>query len=180
MENEMNVNTETEVKEEVVSEESAAEETKPEKTFTQAEVDELIQKRIAREIKKYEKKLNQPSQEQLSLEDENKNLKDNIASLNKQILNYEAGKIAGTLNVKSDRLDAFLRLADLSQIELDSEGTYKDEIKEILEGVAKEFPEFLKITETKPVGEIKVGAAPAKLDDIELLRQQIRQGLDRF
>lgn len=162
MDNEMNVNTETEVKEEVKTEEVATEDkSTSEKTFTQSEVDELIQKRIARETKKFEKKIaeaQKPTEEQISAEEEITNLKNLIASQNKQILNYEAGKIASTLNVRSDRMDAFLRLADLSEIELDDQGTYKDEIKEKIEALAAEYPEFIKVEEKKEKGGIKFGA----------------------
>ena len=159
---------------------AAKEETTPEKTFTQAEVDELIQKRIARETKKFEKKLTEavkPSTEQISLEEQNTSLKNTIASLNKQILAYEAGKIASGLNIKSDRLDAFLRLADLSDVELDDKGTYKDEIKEKIEALAADYPEFVIPTKTEEKGYIKVGSAPAEVDQVELLRQQIEKGM---
>lgn len=158
--------TETEVVEDKATENAAAKEetTQVEKTFTQKEVDDLIQKRIARETKKFEKKLAEtakPSENQINLEDENATLKNQIASLNKQILTYEAGKIASTLNVRNDRLDAFLRLADLSDVELDDKGTYKDEIKEKIEALVADFPEFVK-TEDKKVGAItKIGGPEA-------------------
>lgn len=174
-----NIENTTETVEETTAETVAAEDksNQAEKTFTQAEVDELIQKRIAREVKKYEKKLNQPSQEQISLEDENTNLKNTITSLNKQIINFEAGKIASSLNVKSERLDAFLRLADLSEIELDDKGVYKDEIKEKIESLAAEYPEFIKDEKKEEKGFIKVGTVPTQLDQTEILRKQIEKGM---
>lgn len=181
MNEETKVTETTETKVEATPDVAAAkEETTPEKTFTQAEVDELIQKRIARELKKFDKKLAEaakPTEEQVNLEDENKKLKDLLSSQNKQILNYEATKIAGTLNVKADRLEAFLRLADLSGVELDDKGTYKDEIKEALESVAKDYPEFLNVVEKKETGAIKVGAAPSQLSAEDILRQQIEKGM---
>lgn len=181
MNEETKVTETTETKVEATPDVAAAkEETTPEKTFTQAEVDELIQKRIARELKKFDKKLAEaakPTEEQVNLEDENKKLKDLLSSQNKQILNYEATKIASTLNVKADRLEAFLRLADLSGVELDDKGTYKDEIKEALESVAKDYPEFLNVVEKKETGAIKVGAAPSQLSAEDILRQQIEKGM---
>ena len=104
--------TETEVVEDKATENAAAKEetTQVEKTFTQKEVDDLIQKRIARETKKFEKKLaetNKPTEDQINLEDENKSLKEQLASLNNTILRYEAAKVASELNIKSERMDAF-------------------------------------------------------------------------
>lgn len=145
---------------------AAKEETNTGRTYTQeefqAELDAQIQKRLARESKKHQKELaalQKPSEEQVNLADENQALKNQIASLNKQIISQEAAKIASGLNVKPDRLEAFVKIANLSEIELDDKGTYKDEIKEIVEALIKEYPEFLKVEEKKEEnkGFVKVG-----------------------
>jgi hypothetical protein len=176
--------TETEVVEDKATENAAAKEetTQVEKTFTQKEVDDLIQKRIARETKKFEKKLaetNKPTEDQINLEDENKSLKEQLASLNNTILRYEAAKVASELNIKSERMDAFLKICDLSEVTLDDKGTYKDEIKDIIEAVAKEYPEFVKVEEKKEEnkGFVKVGLPQTESDKTSDLRNQIYAGL---
>lgn len=177
--------TETEVVEDKATENAAAKEETTqaaEKTFTQKEVDDLIQKRIARETKKFEKKLaetNKPTEDQINLEDENKSLKEQLASLNNTILRYEAAKVASELNIKSERMDAFLKICDLSEVTLDDKGTYKDEIKDIIEAVAKEYPEFVKVEEKKEEnkGFVKVGLPQTESDKTSDLQKQIYAGL---
>lgn len=172
----------TEVTEETKTE-GAPEETKVtevEKTFTQNEVEELIKKRLERANKKFEKQLEElkkPSEEELSAEEKLSELEKLIAAKNQKILNYEAGKIARDLNVKPERVDAVLKLADLSAVEINEEGEFDiDELKETIGELAKSYPEFF--TEAKKnEGFIKVGEEPKQQPKEDELMAQIMKGL---
>ena len=76
-------------------------------------------------------------------------------------------------------MDAFLKICDLSEVTLDDKGTYKDEIKDIIEAVAKEYPEFVKVEEKKEEnkGFVKVGLPQTESDKTSDLQKQIYAGL---
>lgn len=152
--------------------------------FTQAQVDELIAKRLSRETKKFEKKLleaqTSASQENPSDEEKIKKLEDDLASKDKEILNYKLAKIATELKVKPERIDAFLKLTDLGDIDV----TDAEELKEALEKTSKDYPEFL-ITGEAPVkgepeakqGHIKAGVEKTEVSESDKLKEQIYTGL---
>lgn len=174
----MNENTNIEAVETTATEEkvegketaAAKEETAP-RMFTQAELDEIITKRLAR-VKQPETK-----------ETDNAKLTELQDALNaqyKKVMKYETEKIAGTLNFKPERLEAVLKLADLSDIKINKNGEFSsDDIKAKLEKVAADFPEF--VTEVKEIKEenkgfIKAGVETSEIDKQEEILNQIRKG----
>ncbi len=150
---------------------AAKEKTAP-RTFTQEEVDEIVRNRLAR-VKQPETKDTDTSK----LEE----LQSALNSQYRKVMNYETEKIAGSLNFKKDRLDAVLKLADLSAVKINKNGEFStDEIKEKLEKVAKDFPEFVVEVKEKAKpdkkGFIKAGVETSETTKTDDLYEQVRKG----
>jgi|LSQX01.3.fsa_nt_gb hypothetical protein len=77
--------------------------------------------------------------------------------MNQRLIQSEARTQAMLLQIKPERLDYALRLADLSHVKIDADGSIDTaSIKSALEQMIKDIPE-LKATETQPAG-FRVGA----------------------
>ena len=130
------------------------------KTFTQEELDRLIQQRLQRERRKWEQQLEEERRkaamteaERLKVEKEEaeRRAKEAQAAANRRIIEAEAKVQAVALGIKPERVAYALRLADLSGVEVDDNGNPDtDAIKAALEAVLKDLPE------------LKGAAAPAK------------------
>ena len=146
--------------------------------FTQAQVDDLIAKRLARETKKFEKKLEEAKKSNGTEPTDAEKITDLQNKLNesqKVILKYKLAKFSADANVKADRAEAFSRLIDLTDVDLSDDEALKDAVAE----TAKAYPEFLgkqnenSANETK--GFIKAGAEKKDLTEEEKMRNQIRK-----
>ena len=122
------------------------------KTFTQEDVDAIITKRLAREQKNWEtkleeekKKANMTEQEKLkALADEaDKKGKTAIDAANKRLVTAEAKVQATALGVKPERIAYVLKLADLSGADVDDKGNVSEKVvKQAIEAVLKDLPEL--------------------------------------
>lgn len=144
------------------------------KTFTQAEVDALIEKRLARERKKYQQSTPAPAAAQATEEgtdpvtapatvevdvtDEARQQAANIiAQANQRLIAALAQSEATKLNINPDYIADAVRLADLSAVKVNDDGTVDTKsITTALEAVLTRMP-VLKATAEAPAGGFKVG-----------------------
>lgn len=142
-----------------------------EKTFTQAEVNEMIEKRLARERKKYN---NPPAaQEQGATDEEGSPAVQQvevdvteearqqaaviIAQANQRLIQAVAQSEATKLNINPDYVVDAVRLADLSTVKVNDDGTVDTQsITAALEAVLTRIP-VLKATAEAQAGGFKVG-----------------------
>lgn len=123
------------------------------KTFTQEDLDAIVTKRLAREQKTWEakleeekKKANMTEQEKLkaALEESDNKGKAAVEAANKRIVAAEARVIAAELGVKSERIGHLLKLADLSGADVDDKGEVNAKaVKIAIEAVLKDLPELM-------------------------------------
>lgn len=181
MENENLETTTTEVEE--TAQAPAGENQEKEKSFTQKEVDELIEKRLTRERKKMEResKKEEESKKEIDENETIRTLRETIKKQNERILKNEAKEIAKTLNVDTDFIDAVISLSDFSQIDLENNDFDSDEIKEALQNVIDKYPRFLaaKKTETEEVnkGFVKVGTPSTEQPSTTKTLDQIKKSM---
>ena len=135
-----------------------------EKTFTQAEVDALINSRLARERKKY----NNPAQategatapaavEVDVTEDARKQANAIIAQANQRLIQAIAQAEANKLSINPDYIADAVRLADLSTVKVNDDGTVDTKsITAALEAVLTRMP-VLKAAPESVSGGFKVG-----------------------
>lgn len=122
------------------------------KTFTQDEIDAMIEKRLARARKQWEseaeearKKEQMTEAEKLKAEKEEAERKAQEAqtAANQRLINAEARVQAVTLGIKPERIAYALKLADLSGVEVDEQGNPDAAaIKSALEAVLNDLPEL--------------------------------------
>lgn len=122
------------------------------KTFTQAELDAIVKRRLARakkeadaEREEAERKAKMDENERLKAEKQEAERKaqDAIAAANARAVRAEAKAQAASLGVKPDRLDYVLKLADLTEIEPDEDGEIDTKaVKAAVERVLKDLPEL--------------------------------------
>ena len=141
------------------------------KTFTQAEVDAMIEKRLARERKKYQQ--GTPATAQATegegtdpvattvevdvTEDARQQAANIIAQANQRLIAAIAQSEATKLNINPDYIADAVRLADLSAVKVNDDGTVDTKsITTALEAVLTRMP-ILKATTETPVGGFKVG-----------------------
>lgn len=146
------------------------------KTYTQAELDDLIERRLARERKKFQKQgANNSTQEgqqgqatntegagttQVEVdvtEDARQQAAAIIAQANQRLIQAIAQSEATKLNIHPDYVTDAVRLADLSKVTVNDDGTV--DIKSIttaIEAVLQRMP-VLKATTETPAGGFKVG-----------------------
>lgn len=122
------------------------------KTMTQAEIDAMIEKRLARARKQWESEQEEArKKEQMSAEERLKAEKEEAerraqevqAAANQRLINAEARVQAVTLGIKPERIAYALKLADLSGVEVDGQGNPDAAaIKAALEAVLNDLPEL--------------------------------------
>lgn len=151
-----------------------------EKTFTQAELEDIIAKRLERERKKYadyddlkakltdyeraeeeRKKAAMTEKERLETEkaealkkaeEFEKQAKDVLTKANQRLIKAEFRAIARELGIRQDALDDAFVLADLSTVEVDDDGNVKG-IKEVVDLLIKNKPFLVEVKkESKQIG----------------------------
>ena len=142
-----------------------------EKLFTQAELDAKIAERLARERKKYQQQ-NTAAQQNTEgatategtttvevdvTEDARNQAAAIIAQANQRLIQAIAQSEATKLNINPDYIADAVRLADLSNVKVNEDGTVDSKsITTALEAVLKRMP-VLKMTTETPAGGFKVG-----------------------
>ncbi len=112
---------------------------KDEPKFTQAQVDEMIAKRLRRERRRAGKGDASNGDGKDGKDDKNdKSADDREARIEARLLKSEARSVARDLKVKPDRIAAVLRLADFKGITADDTEDISDALEEVLEL----YPEF--------------------------------------
>lgn len=173
----------------------------PEKTFTQAELDEIIKQRLARESGKYadydekakrlaelEKEAEKQRQAGLSeaerlkelaetKQTEAQTLAEELAQLKQQVevdrkqSAFKQVASGGEFNLSADRVEAALKLADLSAVEKAENGDY--DVKGVIQALVETYPFLIEKAEAQPVGKPVPGSidAPKSTEDqLEVLR----------
>jgi hypothetical protein len=130
------------------------------KTFTQEQIDALLEERLQRERKKYagfedyktkaakldELEASQKSDlEKLTGERDTfkKQSEETALKANEKIVKSEAKAVAAELGIKSDRIAYAIRLVDLSKVTVDENGDADSaSIKQLFEDVLKAVPEL--------------------------------------
>lgn len=135
---------------------------KEEKKFTQTDIDDAVEKRLARERKKWEREQQKQQQAtqtaqqsasgtgdgtQQQAAQQTQQPKDDsaekIAKVNRRLVAAEAKTAAIAAGAKPDRADYVVRLADLSKVDVDEDdGPDTDAIKKAIDKVLKDMPEF--------------------------------------
>lgn len=142
------------------------------KTFTQAEVNDMIEKRLARERKKYQNQtqvttgaevtegatVNQVQEVTVDVtEDARQQAAAIIAQANQRLIQAIAQSEATKLNINPDYVADAVRLADLSTVKVNDDGTVDTKsITTALEAVLTRMP-VLKATTEAPAGGFKIG-----------------------
>lgn len=124
-------------------------ETKKTKSYTQEEIDEMIERRINRAKKRWEKETADKKAEEVKKDDseEINKLRDTIQKQNQRIVKSEAKSICSTLKVDTDMIDAVVALTDFSEVDLDD--IDPEDIKEALEKTLKKYPKFIAVPAKK-------------------------------
>lgn len=131
---------------------------KGERMFTQAEVDDLIARRLRREKRKAKGK---PKAEPKADDDDGDDNKgkgeDASARIDERLVKAEARQVARDLKVRPDRIKAVLRQADLSGLDPDDTDDIEDAIAEVLE----DFPEW----KAEPAKDVRPKVRSSSRDD---------------
>lgn len=135
------------------------------KTFTQAELDAILSKRLARERKQWEqqvedakKKAAMDETERLKAEKAEAEQKAQAAqaAANQRLIKAEAKVQAAALGVKPERIDYAIRLADLSGVEVGDDGEPDAKaVKAAIEAVLRDVPELKGVS-----GSVGTGSNP--------------------
>lgn len=152
---------------------------KPEKTFTQAELNALIADRLDRQAKKYadydelktkltaleqaeeeRKKAQMSEQDRLQAErdealrkvsDVEASVSAKVTAANQRLISAEFRTLAREANVPADRIAAALKLADLSEANVDDEGNVSG-VKEAVEALVSANPYLVAQAQPNPIG----------------------------
>lgn len=145
------------------------------KTFTQAEVDRMIENRLARERKKYQQPNTATGTAQTQTtdtavegapaavevdvtEEARQQAATIIAQANQRLIQAIAQSEATKLNINPDYVADAVRLADLSKVKVNDDGTVDTKsITTALEAVLTRMPVLKAVSDT-PAGGFKVGA----------------------
>lgn len=145
------------------------------KTFTQAEVDRMIENRLARERKKYQQPTTAtgttqtqttdtavegaPATVEVDVTEEARTQAATIiAQANQRLIQAIAQSEATKLNINPDYIADAVRLADLSAVKVNDDGTVDTKsITAALEAVLTRMPVLKAVSDT-PAGGFKVGA----------------------
>lgn len=122
------------------------------KTFTQDELDRLIQQRLQRERKKWEQQLEEERRKAAMTEAERLKAEKEEAERRAQeaqqqaaqrLIQAEAKVVAVEAGVKPDRIPYVLRLADLSSVDVDENGQVDaTALRAAIEAVLRDVPEL--------------------------------------
>lgn len=122
------------------------------KTFSQEELDAIVTKRLAREQKAWESKLEEEKkkasmteQEKLkaAAEEAEKKGKTAVAAANQRLVTAEAKIQASALGANPDKISYIIKLADLSGVTVGDNGEVDIKaVKQAVEDVLKELPEL--------------------------------------
>lgn len=178
----------------------------PEKTFTQADLDEIIKQRLAREAIKHadydekakrlaELEKNAEAQRQAGLseaerlkelaetkDNEAKELADKLAKLEQQVevdrkqSAFKQVASSGEFNLSADRVEAALKLADLSEVEKAEDGGY--DVKGVIQSLVETYPFLIEKAEAQPIGKPTPGSIdlPKSTEDqLEVLRTKAQK-----
>lgn len=178
----------------------------PEKTFTQAELEEVLKQRLARESAKYadfeknakrleelEKDAEKQRQAGLSeaerlkeiaeeKESEAQTLADKLAKLEQSYENerkqsaFKQVASSGEFNLSADRVEAALKLADLSAVEKAEDGGY--DVKGVIQSLVETYPFLIEKAEAQPIGKPTPGSIdlPKSTEEqLEALREKARK-----
>lgn len=123
----------------------------PDKQFTQADLDAAVEKRLARERKKWERESKQPPAGKSSegeksgegTQQEKDDSAEKISKANARLVKSEAKAAAIAAGVKPEKVPYVVKLADLDGIDVDDDdGPDSDAIKKAIDKVLKDMPEF--------------------------------------
>ncbi|MDR9852900.1 scaffolding protein [Paenibacillus sp. VCA1] len=172
----------------------------PEKTFSQAEVDEIVAKRLARdrkgredyddikaklaELEKSEEerkraemtaaeRLEAEKAEALKAAEEAKSERDKaLNAANQRLIKAEFRAVARELNVRSDALDDALVLADLSAVKVDEEGNITG-MADVVKALLTNKPYLAEQSkpQPKPIGGASGGNEPTDKTKEQLLKE---------
>jgi hypothetical protein len=173
-------------------------EPKSDKTFTQAELNDIIADRLDRQAKKYadydelktkltaleqaeedRKKAQMSEQERLQAErdealrkasDIEASVSAKVTAANQRLISAEFRTLAREANVPSDRIAAALKLADLTGVNVDDEGNVSG-VKEAVEALIAENPYLAEKTQPKQIGGAGGGGDPADKTKEQLLKE---------
>lgn len=178
----------------------------PEKTFTQAELEEVLKQRLARESAKYadfeknakrleelEKDAEKQRQAGLSeaerlkeiaeeKESEAQTLADKLAKLEQSYENerkqsaFKQVASSGEFNLSADRVEAALKLADLSAVEKAEDGGY--DVKGVIQSLVETYPFLIEKAEAQPIGKPVPGSIdlPKSTEEqLEVLRVKAKK-----
>ncbi|MFD1267573.1 scaffolding protein [Paenibacillus motobuensis] len=175
-------------------------EPEPEKTFTQAELDEIVAKRLARDRKGREdyddikaklealeqaeaererakltetERLEAEKQAALDAAEAAKTERDNaLSAANTRLINAEFKALARDANIPADRLAAALKLADLSVVTVDDEGNVVG-ADAAVKALIEENPYLVAQTKPKSIGDGT--PIPAGEDERRTLEAQLAE-----
>lgn len=172
----------------------------PPKTFTQAELDDIVAKRLDRERKKYadyddkakrlaeleqaeeeRKKADMTEKERLEAEkveaartaaEAVETAKKAQDAANQRVIKSEFRALAREMGIRADALDDALKLADLSGVTVDDEGNAPG-VKDVVTALAAAKPYLVEVPKKEPkqIGEPSNPAA----DEIRTLEQQLEE-----
>ena len=138
-------------------------EPKPGKSFSQEQLDEIITKRLVREQKKWQDQIDEDKRKAELTEAEKlkegkaeaeAKVKTITAAANKRLVQAEAKVAASALGVKAEKIPYLLKLANLTDVTVDEDGTVDAAfLKTELENILKDLPELKGSTQNpNPVG----------------------------
>lgn len=154
-----------------------------ERKYSQKELDEIIEKRLNRERRKFSKNQETKTEKQEEENDEIKTLKETIKKQNDRIIRNEAKAVATKIGIDVDFVDAVIALANFEDIELDNNGEIDTEdVEEVLKSVIDKYPKFLRKNEdTKKESEnkgfVKVGVEQKESSNQNKILEQIRKNM---
>jgi hypothetical protein len=124
------------------------------KTLSQDEVNNIVTERLKRAREKWEEeraeaerraKMDAEERAKLEREEAEARASERVATANSRLIRADAKTIAAELGTKPERINAVLRLADLSEITVSDDGEVDGgAIRSTLETVLSEYPEFSK------------------------------------
>lgn len=149
------------------------------KTFSQEEVDKIVDNRLKRDRKAREAELeaerkkaemSETEKAKADKEDADKKAKDAEVRANRRIIRAEAKVAALAAGVKAERIDYLLKLADLDGIEVGDDGEPDaDAVKTAIESVLKDLPELVGTTATNNADEREKGDPGTTLTEDAIL-----------